>query len=100
VLWDKKEQSVKIGIKKGVNGETITITDPSEVREYVWEVWASHFEARTVHVSTKAHEWIKLSDHIQGETDNLLRHIKIEELQETIKSISNNKAPGPTEKND
>jgi hypothetical protein len=44
MLWDKKEQSIKVRIRKGVNGETITIMDPKEVREYIQEAWTGHFK--------------------------------------------------------
>jgi hypothetical protein len=83
--------------QKGTDGETITITEPSKVQEYIQEVWSKHFEAQPQQASTLAVEWIGQGKCIKGETDSLMRRIDIEELQEMIKNISNNKAPGPTE---
>jgi hypothetical protein len=96
-LWSKKGQSVKISTRKGPNREMITITKPNEVRDYIQEVWAGHFESWQLWTTTTAEEWIGQVHCIKGETDSLMRYIDIEELQGTIKSISNNKAPGPME---
>jgi len=95
-IWGTRNHSVKIGIKKGINGERITISEPEEVKEYIRKAWQSHFAPQPTQEGTQPEEWIGTANKITGNTDSLVTKIKTEELTETIKNISNGKAPGPT----
>jgi hypothetical protein len=96
-LWNKKDQSVRIGKKINEAGEITIITEPEEVKKYVQEAWQQHFTPKNRVEGTTVQEWIGDAKCIVGETESITKVIKAKEIKTILESIANNKAPRPTE---
>jgi len=88
---------VRIGTKKGPNGEQITLTEPDEVRQLIHDEWKAYFSPKIPLEGAPPSEWKKSNKRIIGEKST--NKIKSQELTEAIASSANGKAPGPTRDN-